>query len=807
MTGISRRGISKRMASRKSLLALVFAAFLGSAAAQDFHAVLNQYCVSCHNEKLKTAGLMLDRMQTQKIGDNEAAWEKVVKKLRTGAMPPPGMPRPSASNYDALATYFETELDRNAAVVPNPGHPVLHRLNRTQYSNVIHDLLDLDTNAIDVKALLPPDESTQGFDNIGTSLSISPLLMERYLAATRKIVRIAIGDPSMRPAFEIYSVPKFLMQDQDRMSEDLPFGSRGGVAVQHYFPAEADYTIQVHLQKMARESIRGLLDDQHEMEVRLDGVKVTQFKVGGETKGRFEYFGAGRTVDPAEEEYERTADKNLQVRFHASAGTHVVGISFVKKAYLPEGPPLPPLTIVEFSQFKGGSPAVSEVIIGGPYDIQGIGETPSRQRIFSCRPAKNVDEDGCAKKILTTLAHRAYRRPVTEADLAILMSFYREGRSGGSFEHGIQSALERLLLDPQFLFHIETDPPDVARIRIYRVSDVELASRLSFFLWTSMPDDELLALAESGRLSQPAVLEQQVRRMLADRRATALVNDFAGQWLLLRNLRSLTPDPEVFPYFDDNLQQAFQRETELFVESIMREDRSVTDLLDADYTFINERLAKHYGIPNVYGSRFRRVTLTDENRRGLLGQGSILTLTSYANRTAPTLRGKWILENVIGAPPPPPPPNVPTLKENGSSGKIFTMRQRMEEHRANPACASCHRQMDPLGFALENFDGVGGWRTNDAGSPIDASGVLPDGQTFQGAAELRRLLMGKREQFVMTFTERLLTYALARGLEYYDAPVVRKIVRDAAPNGYHWSSIVLGIVKSVPFQMRRSQSS
>ncbi len=768
-------------------------------------AILDLYCVGCHNQTLKTAGLTLDTIPIEQVDANPHVWEKVAKKLRTGAMPPAGMLRPPAEGYDSLATYLETELDRVALAEPNPGRPVLHRLNRVEYGNVVRDLLGIDTDAVDIRALLPPDETSQGFDNIGAALSVSPLLMERYLLAAGKIARIAVGDSTIRPVFETYGLPKFLMQDADRMNEDLPFGSRGGTAVRHYFPVEGDYIVQVRLQRMARESIRGLLDGPHDMEVRLDGEKIKEFTVGGENPGAFVYFGAGRAMEPAQEEYERTADKDLTVRFHATAGTHVVGVTFPRKSALPEGALTAPLTIIEFSQFKGGPPAVGEVIIGGPYDAKGVGDTPSRSKIFVCRPTSSGDEEACAGRILSTLARRAYRRPVTEEDVSILRGFYEANRSEGGFEAGIRAALERILLDPEFLFRVESDPAGMTPDTAYRISDLELASRLSFFLWSSIPDEELLNLAERNRLREPAVLEQQVRRMLGHSRSKALVTNFPGQWLFLRNLPSYNPDPEVFPYFDDNLRQALRQETELFFESLVREDRPIPDLLGADYTFVNERLASHYGIPNVYGSRFRRVTLTDENRRGLLGHASILTVTSYANRTAPTLRGKWILDNILGAPPPPPPPDIPELGENGSGDGVPTMRERMEEHRANPACASCHNQMDPLGFALENFDGIGGWRINDGGSPIDPSGVLPDGETFDTPAELRQVLLGKSDQFVATVTERLLTYALGRELEYSDAPAVRSIMREGAEDDYRWSSIILSIARSAPFQMRRSQ--
>ena len=766
-------------------------------------AVLNKYCVTCHNEKLNTAGLKLDRISVENVREDAPVWEKVVTKLRTGAMPPPGAARPSDSDYNSTATYLETELNRLAAENPNPGRPVIHRLNRAEYTNAVRDLLGIDTDAIDIAQLLPADESAQGFDNIDTALSVSPLLMERYLSATPKIVRFAIGDSSVRPAFETHSLPRFLMQDHDRMSEDLPFGSRGGTAVPHYFPVEGDYMIQVRLQRMARESIRGLHDESHQMDILVDGQSMKRFKVGGEDKGPFEYFKSVNIKDAAEEEYERTADKDLEVRVHLTAGTHIVAATFLKKAPLPEGPLQDRLTQIEYAQFTGGVPGIGEIIVGGPYDTRGIGDTPTRRKIFICRPSASSEEEACATRILSTLAHRAYRRPLKDNDVAVLLQFYRNGRSKGDFEAGIGAALERMLLDPEFLFHIERDPAGVKPNTTYRLTDIELASRLSFFLWSSIPDNELLGLAEQGRLKDPAVLEQQVRRMLADSRSTAFTKNFAGQWLLLRNLPSLNPDPQVFPYFDDNLREAFHTETELFVNSLVREDRGLMDLLNADYTFLNERLAKHYGIPNVSGSRFRRVTLSDANRRGLLGQGSVLMATSYPNRTAPTLRGKWIMENILGTPPSPPPPNVPALADN-PKGKVLTMRERMEQHRANPACATCHKLMDPLGFALENYDAIGRWRTNEGDSAIDSSGALPTGEKFSGAAELRQLLQTKREQFVATVTERLLTYALGREIEYYDAPVIRKIMREAAPADYRWSSIILNIVKSMPFQMRRS---
>jgi mono/diheme cytochrome c family protein len=774
-------------------------------AASPHRALLDRYCVTCHNERLRTAELTLDKLDVANIAQNPVIWEKVVRKLRSGAMPPAGLPRPDKAGYDSLATYLETSLDRAAAANLNPGRPAPQRLNRTAYANAIRDLLALE---IDGEALLPPDESTEGFDNIGDVLSISPLLLERYLSAGRKIARLAVGDPGAGVNFETYDVPKYLMQG-DRMSEDLPFGSRGGVAIRHYFPLDGEYTVRILLQKDTRDYIRGLAEP-HPLDVRLDGARIKLFTVGGEKHGRSTpIFSSANQGDPAQEEYERSgAEAGLAVRFRTTAGTHVVAVTFPKETSVFEGPlgPFPPtLTQIDFAQYKGGLPGIGSVVIGGPYNAAGPGETPSRKKIFSCRPTGSADAEPCAVRILSTLARAAYRRPVTPGEVEALLGFYRANRGAGDFDAGIEAALERILVGPEFLFRIERDPSNVAPNTAYRVSDIELASRLSFFLWSSIPDEPLLALAERGQIKDRAVLEQQVRRMLADPRSKALATNFGDQWLYIRNLRGMVPDPESFPYFDDNLKQAFETETELFFESILREDRSVMDLLNADYTFVNERLARHYGIPNIYGSHFRRVKLSDENRRGLLGQGSILMVTSYANRTSPVLRGKWVLDTILGSPPPPPPPNVPSLREQTKSGRVLTMRERMEQHRANPVCAGCHSRMDPLGFALENFDGIGNWRTAEGGTPIDPSGKLPDGTPFAGPAELRKILMTKREEFVTTVTVRLLTYGLGRGLEYSDLPVVRQVMREAAPSEYRWSSLILGIVNSTPFQMRRSQ--
>ena len=758
----------------------------GTPNAFDPSAVLSRYCITCHNQNLQTAGLMLDAMDLDNVPEGAEVWEKVIRKLRARQMPPAGMPRPDEATYDSFATYLETEIDRAAEATPNPGRVAIHRLNRAEYANVIRDLLAID---IDGESLLPADDAAHGFDNIGNALTVSPALLERYMLAAEKISRLAIGDSTISPVLNTYEVPDSLVQD-DHMNEYLPFGSRGGIAMRHFFPLDAEYVIKIRLKRNNLGEILGI-DEPKRLDVRLDGSRIQLFAVGSE-RHRDRREDVERDYD-----YRSTADEGLEVRFPAKAGTRMVGVTFLKENVQSSG------------EFRVGRRAVFEgvdsVTISGPYNATGPGETPSRSRIFVCRPTSSEDEEPCARKILSTLARRAYRRPVTEEDIQPLLNLYQTGRSNGGFEAGIQTALRGMLVLPGFLFRLELDPVDVAPGAAYGISDYDLASRLSFFLWSSIPDDQLLDLAEQGQLRDPVVLEQQVRRMLADSRSEALVNNFAGQWLYLRNLGAKAPDSGVFPEFDENLRQAFQRETELFFASIVREDRSVVDLLGADYTFLNERLARHYQIPNVYGSRFRRVTLNDEQRKGLLGQGSLLTVTSYNTRTSPVLRGMWLLENILGTPPPPPPPDVPSLKEDQDT-EALTMRERMEQHRENPACAVCHRVMDPLGFALENFDAIGRWRTTSgaADAPVDASGELPDGTRFDGPAELREILLSKREQFVETFTEKLLTYALGRGVEYSDRPSIRKIVREAAPD-YRWSSLILSLVQSTPFQMRRSR--
>ena len=775
---------------------------------------VGRYCVTCHNDRLRTAGLTLAGRDPSQVGAHAETWEKVVTKLRTRTMPPAGRPRPAADTYDALAAWLETEIDRFAAARPNPGRPeAFHRLNRAEYANAVRDLLALD---IDVAALLPADDIDEyGFDNMADVLTVSPALMERYLAAARKIGRLAVGETPAGPATAAYKVPILLVQD-DRMGDDAPFGSRGGVAVRHYFPVDGEYDLEIRLHRNYVNYVRGM-GSRHELEVRLDGALVRTFVFGGEEPEVVQApasYGGNQFGDPEWEEYMLYADAGMRARFQATAGPHVVSVAFVRRFTEPEGVLQPRQSIfaVAVNEMRDGNAAVEQVVIGGPYAGAGPGDTPARRALFVCRPASPTaeDEEACAGEILASLARRAYRRPLEAGDVETLMDFYRAGRAGGGFDAGVQLALERVLISPDFLFRIERDPVDARPGSAYALNDVELASRLSYFLWSAAPDDELLALAEQGRLAEPEVLAGQARRMLADPRSTALVRNFAGQWLYLRNLRGVVPDAIVFPEFDENLRAAFRQETELFVESLIREDRSVLDLLAADYTFVNERLARHYGIPNVYGSRFRRVMLPPdvaERRGGVLGHGSLLTVTSYPNRTSPVLRGKWVLANVLGTPPPPPPADVPDLPDRGEDGRAATVRDRLQRHRESPACSVCHAPMDPLGLALENYDAVGRWRTaGEAGLPIDASGNLPDGTVFEGPAGLRTLLLERRGQFIGTLTEKLLAYALGRGPEHYDRPTVRAITRSAASDNYRWSSIIAGIVQSTPFRMRRSGS-
>jgi hypothetical protein len=709
-------------------------------------------------------------------------------------------------------SFLSTELDRAAEAKPDPGRvEAFHRLNRAEYKNAIRDLLSVD---VDVASLLPADDSDRhGFDNVASTLSVSPTLLERYMSAARKLSRLAVGVASPAATSETYrGVVLELEDDWLNASEDLPFGSRGGVAVRHNFPVDGEYQLSVRLRRSGYDYIIGLAEP-HRLEVRLDGALVQAFTVGGEAKGTPAPLGFSGNVDGDAEwrAYVLGLDRNLQVQFPSAAGPRVVAVSFVSRPTALEGVRQRPESVLTNSlQYDNphGNPAVESVTIAGPFSVTGTSETPSRQRVFVCRPKNGRDEEPCAKRILSTLARRAYRRPVTAAEVETLLGFYRTGRSEGAFDAGIQLAIERLLADPNFLFRIERDPSNLSPGAAYRLPDLELASRLSFFLWSSIPDDELLDLAIRKKLGEPGVLAQQGRRMVADPRSSALVENFVGQWLYLRNIAGVKPDEREYPEFDETLRRAFLRETELFVESTIREDRSVIELLTSNYTFVNERLARHYGIPDISGERFRRVALdADAGRGGLLGHGSLLTVTSYPTRTSPVLRGKWLLETILGSPPPPPPPNVPGLPERGEGNKPASVRERLEQHRKNPVCSTCHAPMDPLGFALEHFDGIGKLRTTtEAGAPVDAKGTFVNGVEFEGVEGLRSFLVSNREVIVQTIVEKLLAYALGRELRVDDMPFVRGIQQRAAADDDRWSAILLGIVTSPPFQMRRTRA-
>ena len=765
-----------------------------TAAGSETRAVLQRYCQGCHNERAavgRDTGLTLDTLGAEDPAGAPEQWEKIARRLRNGSMPPAGRPRPSAAVYERTAAWIEARLDAAAAARPNPGRPaVLHRLNRAEYRNAVRDLLALD---VDVSSLLPADTSSYGFDNIGDVLGVSPLQLESYLSAANRISRLAVASsPAVAVTADVYKVSTELTQT-DRL-DGMPFGTRGGTRVEHFFPVDGEYEIRVRLARN-NYGIVGLREP-HPLEITLDGARVQLVTAGA---------GVSSTAADDRRERYKLQDDNLHVRVPVQAGPHTVGAAFLKRPSAQVESVRRPFlrALLEHGQ-SHQIPYIGELVITGPFEPAPPDSTPSRDRIFLCRPAGSGDEAACARRIVTTLAQRAFRRPATDAELRTLLAFYDEGRRGGSFDSGIERALTRLLVSPAFLFRLEADSRDVRPGAPYELDDWALASRLSFFLWSSIPDDELLALAAQGRLRDPAVLERQTRRMLADPRSDALVANFAGQWLYLRNLSVPQPDFRLFPDFDDNLRHAFRRETELLFESIVREDRSVVDLLAADYTFVNERLARHYGMPHVYGDHFRRVSTADHPMRGgLLGQGSFLTVQSLATRTSPVKRGIWILENILGTVPPDPPPNVPPLAADASDGRPRSMREAMEAHRANPTCAACHRLMDPLGLSLENFDAVGQWREVGASNePIDASGALPDGTRFSGVAELKQALLAHREQFVNTLTEKLLTYALGRGLEHYDAPAVRSITRAAAGRDHRFSALVLGIVESVPFRMR-----
>ncbi len=763
-------------------LCLFQACLLQAAPAPD---VVGKYCVGCHNQRLKTGGLVLEGLDPSNAPDKADVWEKVVRKLRSNSMPPPGLPQPDPAGRQSFITYLEEQLDHAAEAHPNPGRPVLHRLNRAEYANAIRDLLALN---IDAASLLPPDDAAYGFDNISDALGLSPALQEHYLSAALKIGALAVGDPNVTPGSETYRIKQDL--SQNRHIEGMPLGTIGGTSVAYNFPLDGEYILQAKLFRTNLNIVRGLAAE-HQVEFAVDGQRVRLATFGGpaDLAALFE-----KPTDTGD-----AVDARLRVRIPVKAGPHEVTAAFLQGPMVAIPDRLQPYIRSSVDNFDwAGLPHMQTFAITGPFHATGPGDTPSRRRIFTCRRV----EEGCAKRIVSALARRAYRQPVTDTDLKTLMSFYEagQGASREGFEAGIETALQRILASPKFVFRVERDPADLPAV--HRISDLELASRLSFFLWSSIPDDELLNLASKGLLRNPAVLETQVRRMLADPKAEALVTNFAGQWLHLRNVPNVLPNSDLFPDFDDNLRQSMRRETELFFESIIREDRSVLDLLTADYTFVNERLARHYGIPDIYGSRFRRVAIVDEARKGLLGQASILAVTSHAERTSPVVRGKFILENILGTPVPPPPPDVPALKETAAGEKPKTIREQMAEHRANPACATCHKVMDPIGFALENFDAVGAWRTREAGGAIDASGQLADGTSIDGVVTLREALIRRPDMFASTLTEKLLTYGLGRGLDYYDMPVVRGIVRDAARSDNKFSAIIVGIIRSTPFQMR-----
>jgi len=764
--------------------------------ASSQRAFVDTYCVTCHNDRLRTGELSLEKVELQNIAEGSETWEKVIRKLRTGAMPPQGAPRrPDPAAADNFVSFLEASIDRAAMAKPNPGRATVHRLNRTEYGNAIRDLLALD---IDPTPLLPADDESYGFDNIADVLKTSPSLLQRYMSASWNISRLAMGNSSITADTSTYRAKPDLSQDGH--IEGLPLGTRGGMIVRHNFQLDGEYDIKVRLWRATAEIIKGL-EEPHQLEISVDGVRAKLLTFGGPADRDLSYENPGKSAEDV--------DRRLTVRVPVKAGPRTVVATFLNEGDAQNDNVLQPFLRTNLDPLGyRGLPAVDRVSITGPFKPTGAGDTPSRRQILVCRPASSADELTCAKKIIGALARRAYRRPVTDGDLQSLIEFYQRGRNeGGNFESGIEAAVQLILASPDFLFRFEPDPDSVAADAVYRIGDLQLASRLSFFLWSSIPDEELLNLSSQGRLKEPVVLERQVRRMLADPRSKALVDNFAGQWLYLRNLKTINPDFETFPDFDDNLRQAMKRETELFIDSIMREDKSVMDLLNANYTFLNERLARHYGIPGIYGTDFRRVTLKEDARRGLLGQASILTVTSYPTRTSPVQRGKWILTNVLGIPPNPPPPNIPALKERSDTGKPTTLRERMEEHRTNPTCAGCHRMMDPIGFSLENFDALGQWRTTDEGVKIDPSGTLFNGAKVDGPASLRQMLTSRPEVFVGVLIEKMLTYGLGRGVQYYDMPAVRSVVRDAGHNDFRFSSIVLGIVKSAPFQMKVKSSS
>ncbi len=744
-------------------------------------ALLDQYCVGCHNDKVKTASLSVQGLDPAHVSINSEAWEKILRKVKTGQMPPAKLPHPKPAAQDAFTGWLETQLDTAATTNPNPGRPTVHRLNRAEYSNAIRDLLALD---IKPGAKLPADDSGYGFDNIGDVLSLSPILIERYMSVGKMISRLAVGDTARKPQVDVFESPRVNGRGgrAERVSDDLPFDSAGGLSVPYEFPVDGEYNFQIKLPG-ANGGDPKVLEEKIPVKAGVRTVAVTFMadNAASEVLPAFSLGGNAAAAAAAGQFGRRQSTSKMDLRLDGAR-----------------------LKLFDVTQAR-----VSSLSIGGPYNIQGHGDTPSRRQIFVCHPETAKEEGPCASKILSNLAFHAYRRPITDADLKPLLGFYQSGRKEGDFDSGIEMALRVMLVSPNFLFRVERDPGTTATGGVYHLNDYELASRLSFFLWSSIPDEQLLQLAGQGKLKDPKVLSAQVSRMLEDRRSKALVSNFAGQWLYLRNLSQVKMDQDVFPKFDTTLQHAFQQETELFFSAILRENRPVTDLLSADFTYLNQRLAEHYGISGVYGSQCRRVALTDPNRGGLLGQGSILTVTSYPNRTSVVQRGKWVLENLLGSAPPPPPPDVSLVLETHSKdGKALTMRQQMEMHRANPTCSSCHSRMDPIGFSLENFDGIGAYRAKDGANAIDASGKMPDGKVFTGSSGLKTLLInGHRDEFLTTFTEKLMTYALGRGVEAEDEPSVRAVIRDACKRNSSISDIITAIVQTQQFQMRKAKES
>ena len=787
------------------------------AGASSQRGVVEKYCITCHNQRLKTGGLtldtLLDTLDVEHVAADAGIWEKVIKKVRVGAMPPAGRPRPDQATRARFVSWLETTIDAAARVNPDPGRPIVHRLNRAEYANVIRDLLDVE---IDSKSLLPADNTSYGFDNIADVLSLSPSLLDRYVSAARRISRLAIGAEGLETDVVQHKV-ELLWRQEDRLSDDVPAGSRGGAVFWHYFPADGEYLIKTYFQQ-GRSGLRGDHAEER-IDLRIDGELVKRFMFGGwgklDKNCSRQSVKCQDSIDELRAQEEAAEDPEWDgVRVQVKAGRRLVSVAFQQRNWAMEGPGPTEFPIVSTSfaykentdpQYGKIEMAVETVAIEGPFDAEPSEDTPSHRRIFVCRPASPSDEVPCATTILSGLARRAYRRPVTEKDVENLLGFFHAGREGKTFDAGIERALGAVLVHPEFLFRVERDPAGVAPGAAYGLSDIELASRLSFFLWSTIPDDELLDVAGRGKLRDPEVLDQQVRRMLADHRSRALRENFFGQWLSVRSLTTLKVDPYAFPKFDENLREAFRRETELFLESQFREDRSALDLLTANYTFLNERLARHYGIPKIFGSHFRRVTFEDDRRAGLLGQGSVLMVTSYANRTSPVLRGKWVLDTLLGVPPPPPPPDVPALEEEEEESVPASMRERMEQHRRNPVCANCHAQIDPPGFALENFNAIGEWRDTDGGRHIDSSGVFY-GSAFDDSTSFRAALVERQDAFIATLTEKLLTYAVGRGVEHTDMPTVRQAVREAAANDYRWSSLITAIVKSPQFRMRRAAS-